>query len=206
MYRKLLKRLIDFLLSLFAIVLLSPLYILLFLLVRFFIGKPVLFMQVRTTRNQRSFNLMKFRTMTDARDSNGDLLPDADRYVPFGRWLRNTSLDELPELINILKGDMSIIGPRPLYPIYNPYYKESEMDRFSVRGGLIPPEAFYGNPDPSWDEQLQCEAEYGRNVTFMFDVRIILKVFALIFKRSQAGYGENERKNLNVERAFYYNK
>lgn len=144
---------------------------------------------------------MKFRTMTNAKDKNGNLLPDDERFTKFGRWLRSTSLDELPELLNIIKGDMSVIGPRPLPPIYNDYYKPEEMSRFNVRAGLVTPDSIDPDPIISWDKQFEYEAEYGRNLSLRKDVKIFVGVFRILFKRTETDYGEYVREVLNIERA-----
>lgn len=200
MYKCFFKRLFDLILSGIALIVLSPIYMVLYVLVRHYMGSPVLFKQERVGKNKKKFYLMKFRTMTDARDADGNLLPDSERLSRFGAWLRNSSLDELPEIVNIFKGDMSIIGPRPLYERYNPFFTEKELDRFRVRGGLIPPETLYGNPNPTWDEQLGYEGEYGRNVSFFTDLKILIKVFQILIRRNETEYGSTERNSLDVER------
>lgn len=148
----------------------------------------------------RKFNLVKFRTMNDNHDSDGNLLPDHERVTRFGRFLRSSSLDELPELINIIKGDMSVIGPRPLPPLYDNYYRKEELDRFNVRGGLITPDSIDPNPIISWDKQFAYEADYGRNLSFCKDLKIFVGVFRILFKRGSQDYGSFERYPLNVER------
>ena len=181
---KYIKRFLDFILTLLLLVVISPLLIILALIVEIRMGHPFYFTQVRTTKGMKEFKLMKFRSMTNAKDEKGELLPDEKRRTKFGNWIRATSLDELPELINILKGDMSIIGPRPLLPKHNPLYRESELPRFKVKGGLIPPEVAYRCTNPSWDEQLGWEAEYGNDCTFKMDMKIFFSVFVVLFKRN----------------------
>lgn len=149
----------------------------------------------------KNFSIMKFRTMTNAKDKEGNLLPDDERFTKFGRWLRSSSLDELPELINIINGDMSVIGPRPLPPTYNEFFKQEEMARFNVRGGLVTPDSVDPNPIISWDKQFEYEAEYGRNLSFNKDLKIFIRVFRILFKRTKTDYGEYVRKPLNIERA-----
>ncbi len=149
----------------------------------------------------KNFSIMKFRTMTNAKDEDGNLLPDEERFTKFGRWLRSSSLDELPELFNIINGDMSVIGPRPLPPSYNEYYKPKEMARFNVRGGLVTPDSVDINPIITWDRQFEYEAEYGRNLSFKKDLMIFVGVFRILFKRTKTDYGEYVRLPLNVERA-----
>ncbi|MCC8112477.1 MAG: sugar transferase [Bacteroidales bacterium] len=203
MYRSFFKRFIDFLLSGIALLILSPIYAVLAYKVKKDMGSPIIFHQERATKGGKSFNLCKFRSMTNEKDADGNLLPDSMRRTKFGTFLRNSSLDELPEIWNIFKGDMSIIGPRPLRTVDNVYFTEKEKDRFLVRGGLIPPEVLKNNPTPTWDEQLEWEAEYGRNCSFVTDVVILFKVFQLLFNRSKSDYGEYERKPLATERKEY---
>lgn len=144
---------------------------------------------------------MKFRTMTNATDKDGNLLPDEERFTKFGRWLRSSSLDELPELFNIIIGDMSVIGPRPLPPAYNDYYRQEEMARFNVRGGLVTPDSVDSNPIISWDKQFEYDADYGKNLSLKKDLKIFIGVFHILFKRTETAYGEFVREPLNVERA-----
>ena len=206
MYKCCFKRLFDITLSFFAIVLLSPIIGILSLLVKRSIGTPIFFKQDRTGKGQKVFSILKFRTMTDEKDEQGNLLPDHDRVTRIGKILRSTSLDELPELLNILKGDMSIIGPRPLPTKYEGYYKEDELDRFMVRGGLIPPDSLDSNPIISWDRQFQYEAEYARKCSFFLDVKILISAIGIIMKRSQSSYGSFERMPLNIERSKMGNR
>lgn len=191
---------IDIILSMLGIMLLIPVYVVLMVMVRFKLGSPIFFIQERSTLDGRSFNLLKFRTMNNSVDSDGNLLPDELRQTSLGGWLRNTSLDELPELFNILKGDMSIIGPRPMPPKYNMYFYEYEKKRFKVRGGLLPPEVLKDNPMPSWDEQLCWEAEYGEHNSFCIDLKILFHTFKLLVYRKKVNYGNYVRISLNLER------
>ena len=138
--------------------------------------------------------------MSDARDVNGNLLPDSARQTRFGCFLRNTSFDEIPELLNIIKGDMSVIGPRPLYVRYNQYFTEYEAKRNNVRGGLIPPESMYHDSFLTWDKQLKYEADYVDNLSFSLDLKIFISVFRTIALRNNTEYGEYERKPLDIER------
>ena len=195
------KRCFDFFSALLLLLLISPLLVVLVIGVGISVGRPVFFSQERSGRGARSFRLLKFRTMTNARDAEGKLLPDAARLTRFGRFLRNTSLDELPELFNIIKGDMSVIGPRPLYPRYNPYYKDAEKARFLVRGGLIPPESLYHDSFLTWDKQLRYEADYAHHLSLMLDVKILVSVFKTMFIRNEEDYGAYGRQPLDVERA-----
>ena len=195
------KRVLDFCLSLIGIVILAPLLILIAVLVRVNLGAPVLFKQQRVGKDEKIFTMMKFRTMSDRRDDNGELLPDEMRHTKFGDLLRSTSLDELPELVNILKGDIAIVGPRPLLVSYLPYYTEKERLRHSVRGGLTVPEVMYGNTDPTWEEQFAYEVDYAKNVSFALDMKIIWNTIRILFKRVQTDYGSESRRPLNIERA-----
>lgn len=173
MYKKCIKRCLDFLLSLCGIIVLSPVLLILCVLVRVKLGSPVLFRQERPGKNEKIFTLCKFRTMTDEKDENGKLLPDAVRLTKFGRFLRGTSLDELPELFNILKGDMSIIGPRPLLVSYLPYYSEREKLRHSVRPGLTGLAQVSGRNYIDWDRRLAKDVEYVEHLTFRMDVKVL---------------------------------
>ena len=195
------KRTFDLFSSLVLFIVISPLFLILALLVRINLGSPILFRQIRTGKGMKDFSIMKFRTMTNAKDEEGNLLPDEERFTRFGRWLRSSSLDELPELFNIIKGDMSVIGPRPLPPTYNKYYRPEEKARFNVRGGLVTPDSVDLNPIISWDKQFEYEAEYGRNLSFKKDLMIFVGVFRILFKRTKTDYGEYVRQPLNVERA-----
>lgn len=195
------KRCFDFIASLCLFVVISPFFLILSVLVWLKLGSPIFFKQERSGLNGKTFHIMKFRTMTNAKDKDGNLLPDEERFVPFGKWLRSSSLDELPELLNIIKGDMAVIGPRPLPPIYNDFYTDYEKNRFKVRGGLIPPESMYFDSFVTWDKQLKYEADYANNLSFMLDLKLLFSVFKTIFKRTETGYGEYVREALSIERA-----
>lgn len=173
MYKKYIKRCLDFLMSLCGIIVLGPVLIVLAALVRVKLGSPVLFKQERPGKDEKIFILCKFRTMTDARDGKGELLPDAVRLTKFGKFLRATSLDELPELFNILKGDMSVIGPRPLLVSYLPYYTERERLRHSVRPGLTGLAQVSGRNYLDWDRRFQKDVEYVEHLTFGMDMKVI---------------------------------
>lgn len=200
MYRLYIKRIIDFFLSLLAIVILSPILIILTVLVYIKLGSPVIFKQRRVGKDEKIFYMYKYRTMMDECDENGELLPDDVRLTKFGRILRSTSLDELPELFNILKGDLSIVGPRSLLVDYLPYYTDYERQRHLVRGGLTPPEVLYNNIMPSWEEQFDYEVYYAKNVSFILDLKILLATFNGVFKRNSSDYGSYLRKSLIDER------
>ncbi len=195
------KRTFDFCASLLLFIVISPIFLILMICARISIGSPIFFHQTRSGKNQKTFNLIKFRTMTNEKDENGNLLPDNKRLTKFGRFLRNSSLDELPELLNIIKGDMAVIGPRPLYPRYNNFYKKEEMSRFNVRGGLIPPESLYFDSFLTWDKQLGYEADYANNLSLKLDFKILISVFKTMIRRNTEDYGAYSRKPLDVERA-----
>lgn len=181
-YRNFFKRPLDFTLSLLAIVVLSPIFIIVAILVRINLGSPVIFKQERPGLNEKIFTMYKFRTMTDERNKNGELLPDEERLTKFGKLLRSTSLDELPELFNILKGDMSIVGPRPLAIIYLPYYNQKERLRHTVRPGLTGLAQINGRNTINWEERFDYDIKYVRNITFLMDLKIILKTILKVFK------------------------
>ena len=181
MYRKCFKRILDIVLSLMGILLLSWLYLLLWILVRIKLGSPVLFKQQRPGKNEKIFMLYKFRTMTDERDEQGNLLPDSVRLTKFGKFLRAASLDELPELFNILKGDMSLIGPRPLLVSYLPYYSEKERLRHTVRPGLTGLAQVSGRNFIDWDRRLKKDIEYVEHLSFGMDVKVLWLTVKTVF-------------------------
>lgn len=183
-YEKYLKRPIDIICSLLALIVFSWLYLIIALLVRIKLGSPVLFKQERPGKDEKIFNLYKFRTMTDERDEKGNLLPDEMRLTKFGKLLRATSLDELPELFNILKGDMSIVGPRPLLVSYLPFYSKEEKRRHEVRPGLTGWAQINGRNFIDWDHRLKKDIEYVNNVNFILDVKIIINTILLVLKKS----------------------
>lgn len=183
MYQKYIKRGFDFILALIASIILSPVILIVAVLVRIKLGSPVLFKQPRPGKNEKIFNMYKFRTMTDARDENGELLPDEVRLTKFGKTLRSTSLDELPELFNILKGDMSIVGPRPLLVRYLPLYNERQKHRHDVRPGFTGLAQVNGRNSISWEEKFEWDVKYVEHVTFLQDCRIILKTIGVVLKR-----------------------
>ncbi len=185
MYKNGIKRGLDLLLSFCAIVVLSPVLLVLAVLVRVKLGSPVLFRQERPGKNEKIFTLCKFRTMTDERGADGELLPDAVRLTKFGKFLRATSLDELPELFNILKGDMSLIGPRPLLVSYLPYYTEREKKRHSVRPGLTGLAQVSGRNFLDWDKRLQKDVEYVENLSFKMDVKVLLLTIKTVLGHSE---------------------
>ena len=172
-YEKYFKRLIDIIFSLIAIILLSWLYIIVAILVRIKLGSPVLFTQDRPGKDEKIFKMYKFRSMTSERDENGNLLPDDVRLTKFGKWLRSTSLDELPELFNILKGDMSLIGPRPLLVRYLPLYNECQKRRHEVRPGLSGLAQVNGRNAISWEEKFEFDVKYVDGITLIGDIKIL---------------------------------
>lgn len=201
MYAKYIKRTLDLILSLMALIVLMPLMIIIGILVRINLGSPIIFKQKRPGKNEKIFTLYKFRTMTDKRDIDGNLLPDEYRLTKFGKFLRSTSLDELPELINIIKGDMAIVGPRPLLVEYLPYYTEEEKHRHDVRPGLTGLAQVNGRNTISWEEKLKYDTEYIKQISFYSDLKIIFKTIKKTIKRKDIKMGkELQFGKLNVER------
>ena len=192
MYKKYIKRIVDICCALAALLVFCWLYIIVAVLVRVKLGSPIIFKQERPGLDAKIFTLYKFRTMTDERDENGELLPDDIRLTKFGKFLRATSLDELPEAFNILFGDMSVIGPRPLLVEYLPYYTETEMQRHSVRPGLSGLAQVSGRNMLDWDERLRLDVEYVQNITFAKDVKIILKSAMKMLKRDDVAEDTNQ--------------
>ncbi len=175
------KRVFDVVFSGGALVILSPILAVTAVLVRIKLGKPVVFCQERPGKDEKIFKMYKFRTMTNTCDEEGNLLPDEKRLTPFGRMLRKTSLDELPELFNIFKGDMSIVGPRPLLCSYLPYYTEREKKRHSVMPGLTGLAQVNGRNMLAWDERLELDVRYAENITFIGDMKIIVRTVTKVF-------------------------
>lgn len=173
-YEKYVKRPLDFICALGAVVCFSWLYLIIAVLVRVKLGSPVLFTQYRPGKNEKIFKLYKFRTMTDKRDGEGNLLPDNKRLTKFGKLLRSTSLDELPEAFNIIKGDMSIVGPRPLLPSYLNWYTDEEKHRHDVRPGLTGLAQINGRNFINWDKRFALDVKYTKRITFLSDIKIIL--------------------------------
>lgn len=180
-YEKYFKRPLDFCCGLAAVIVFSWLYIILAILVRIKLGSPVLFAQERPGKDEKIFKLYKFRTMTDSRDENGELLPDEARLTRFGKMLRATSLDELPEAFNIIKGDMSVIGPRPLLVRYLPRYNEEQHRRHEVRPGLSGYAQVHGRNAVSWQDKFRMDVEYVDHITFLGDLRIIWESVMVAF-------------------------
>ena len=183
-YEKYIKRPLDCLLATGALVVLSPVMGITALLVKNKLGAPVFFTQERPGKDGKTFKLYKFRSMTDKRDNNGDLLPDKDRLLPFGQKLRSTSLDELPELLNIIKGDMAIVGPRPLLVRYLPRYNEHQARRHEVRPGFTGLAQVNGRNAISWEEKFEWDVQYVDKITFLGDVRIILETIKTVLSHT----------------------
>ena len=207
-YRIVVKRLLDILISGVFLILLSPVFLLLILMVRIKLGSPVFFHQDRPGLNERIFRLYKFRSMTDERDEEGKLLPDGVRLTAFGKFLRKTSLDELPELWNIFKGDMSLIGPRPLLVEYLPWYTEEEKLRHSVRPGLTGLAQASGRNFLDWDARFKKDVEYVRGLSFGMDVKVIwLTIKTVLFPENVAedtGVVEGNFAQIRQERMRRY--
>ena len=189
------KRFLDVVLSFLVLLVFSPLFLILALLVRVKLGSPVLFCQERPGKDGKIFRLYKFRTMTDARDENGELLPDEVRLTPFGKLLRSTSLDELPEFFNILKGDMSLIGPRPLLVAYLPLYNDKQKHRHDVRPGLTGLAQSSGRNLLSWEDRFDLDVEYVQTLSFKTDFSIVLRTVTAILRRE----GINSETSVTME-------
>lgn len=194
-YRKFLKRPMDFCLSLIAIIVFSPVFIVLAFMVRKKLGSPVFFKQQRPGLNENIFVMYKFRTMTNQRDDKGTLLPDDKRLTKFGNFLRSTSLDELPELFNVIRGDMSVIGPRPLLIKYLPRYNDQQRRRHEVRPGLSGLAQVNGRNAINWEEKFDLDIKYVNNISFIGDIKIILKTFSKVLKKE----GINNQKDEIME-------
>lgn len=208
MIYKYIKRILDIISSLLAIIILSPLLAVTAVLVKTKLGSPVLFKQERPGKDEKIFTLMKFRTMTDERDENGELLPDEVRLTKFGKFLRSTSIDELPELFNILKGDMSVIGPRPLLVEYIPRYNEHQHRRHEVRPGLSGWAQVNGRNTVSWEDKFDMDVHYVDNYSFAMDVKILFMTVLNVLKKEgissetsatmEVFMGTSEKEEVNV--------
>lgn len=196
-YEKYFKRPFDLFCGLLTMIVFSWLYIILTILVRVKLGSPVFFKQDRPGKDGKIFKMYKFRTMTDERDDNGNLLPDMQRLTKLGRFLRNTSLDELPEAINIIKGDMSIIGPRPLLVKYLPLYNERQSRRHEVRPGMSGYAQVHGRNNTSWEEKFEMDVQYVDHITFIGDIKIIFETILSVIKHE--GIDSNETKTVTME-------
>ena len=191
MYAKYIKRILDFIFSLLTLIILCPVLLVIAILVRIKLGKPVIFKQDRPGKNEKIFTLYKFRTMTEERDEKGNLLPDEKRLKKFGKVLRSTSLDELPQLFNILKGDMSIVGPRPLLIQYLPLYNDEQRHRHDVRPGLTGMAQVSGRNAITWEEKFAKDLEYIHNISFAEDVGIIIRTIIKVLKREGISHEGN---------------
>lgn len=185
------KRLFDIVVSAFVLVLLSPALLLIGLMVAYKLGRPVLFKQIRPGLHEQPFYMIKFRTMTDERDSEGKLLPNEERMTAFGNFLRSTSLDELPEFFNVLKGEMSLVGPRPLLMDYLPYFTENQQQRHTVKPGITGWSQINGRNAIDWDEKLRLDVWYVENQGFFLDLKILVLTVAKVLKREGINYSEN---------------
>lgn len=195
-YKRYFKRPMDFVLALFAIVVLSPVFIIVALLVRINLGSPVIFKQQRPGLNEKIFTMYKFRTMTNETDENGNLLPNEQRHTRFGKFLRSTSLDELPELFNVLKGDMSLIGPRPLLIEYLPLYNKHQKRRHEVRPGLSGLAQVRGRNSITWEEKFDYDVYYVDNISFLLDLKLMFETIIKVFKRD----GVNSSETVTMEK------
>jgi len=207
MYRNFFKRLIDIILSLIGLIILFPFFIAVYISILINMGRPVFFLQPRPGLNCQIFKIIKFRSMRNAHDKHGNLLKDAQRITPLGAFIRKTSLDEIPQLINVLKGDMSIVGPRPLAAKYLPYYTETENLRHTVRPGITGLAQVSGRNALSWDDKLKLDVEYVNNLSFWLDINIIFKTVIKTVRRenmsatgidSPGDFDEYRKKQLNV--------
>lgn len=190
MYKKYFKRLLDVMISLFALMLFSPILLILAILIRINLGSPIIFKQKRPGKNGKIFEIYKFRTMNSNKDADGNLLPDNERLTNFGRFIRSTSLDELPELINIIKGEMSLVGPRPLLVEYLTLYSDEQKHRHDVVPGLTGWAQVNGRNAISWNEKFKYDLEYVKNMSFSFDVKIIFYTIKIVLTRSGINQSE----------------
>ncbi len=202
MYQRVIKRFIDFCIALIALIVLSPLFVVVYVVAAFKIGKPVIFKQARPGWHEKIFYMYKFRTMTNAKGPDGKLLSDEDRMTPFGNFLRNTSIDELPQLINIIKGDMAIIGPRALLVDYLPLYSEEQHRRHDVRPGLVGLAALHGRNNQSWDSKFSYDEYYAKNISFLLDLKIFFGAIKVTLSRE----GVSEEGQATMQRLDEYLK
>lgn len=192
----------DILLSLIALIVLVPVLLIVAILVKIKLGSPIIFKQKRVGLNEKIFTLYKFRTMTDDRDENGELLPDSIRLTKLGKMLRYTSLDELPQLFNILKGDMSLIGPRPLLVEYLPFYNEHQKRRHNVRPGLSGLAQISGRNTITWEDRFDLDVKYTHNITFLGDLKIMFITLKKVFNKEGIGFDEREYFEGSKESSF----
>ncbi|CDA07879.1 sugar transferase [Fusobacterium sp. CAG:649] len=199
MYRKFFKRFLDIIISLIFILCFWWLYIIIAILVKLKLGSPILFKQNRPGLNEKIFKMYKFRTMTDKKDNLGNLLPDVERLTPFGKFLRSTSLDEIPELWNVLKGEMSLVGPRPLMPKYLAYYTEKEKKRHDVRPGITGWAQVNGRNSLTWEDKFKYDIEYVDSVDFWLDLKIVFITIKKVFKRQDISDFSDENKEVDFD-------
>ena len=203
MYKNYLKRLFDFFFSLIALICLSPILIIVSVWLYFANkGAGVFFFQERPGKNEKIFKVIKFKTMTDERDAAGNLLPDGKRLTKAGRFIRSTSIDELPQFINVLKGDMALIGPRPLYVRYLPYYNNVEKRRHEIRPGITGLAQVNGRTSISWNEKLKYDVEYVDKCSFLFDIKIFLRTIYNVLRRADVGVeysGTNDFNDFRIK-------
>ena len=190
-YKKYIKRLIDIIISLTFFICFFWIYILLAILVKFKLGSPIIFKQKRPGLNEKIFTMYKFRTMTDKKDINGNLLADKDRLTKFGKFLRSTSLDEIPELWNVLRGEMSLVGPRPLLVEYLKKYSKKEKRRHEVKPGVTGWAQVNGRNNTTWEDRFKNDIYYVENISFLLDLRIIIKTILKVIKKSDINQSEN---------------
>lgn len=195
MYKLFIKRTLDFIMAFIGIILLSPILLIIAALVRIKLGSPILFKQKRPGKGEKIFTLYKFRTMTDEKDESGNLLPDHIRLTKFGKLLRATSLDELPELINILKGDMSFIGPRPLLVEYLELYDERQRKRHNVRPGLSGLAQVNGRNNLSWEEKFELDIQYVENINMIIDIKLFIITIKKVFVKEGINFENTQRDN-----------
>ena len=199
-YQKYFKRIMDIVLSLFVLIVLSPALLFTAYLIIKKLGSPVLFRQDRPGKDCKIFKMYKFRSMIDETDKNGILLPDELRLTPFGKKLRSTSIDELPELINVLKGEMSIVGPRPLSTLYLPFYNEFEQQRHHVLPGITGWAQINGRNALSWRKKFEYDVYYVHNLSFAFDCKIMLDTAVKVIRRTNIGQGTDAPESFHLER------
>ena len=190
MYKTFIKRTLDIILSLIAMIILSPVLLILAMLIRIKLGNPIIFTQERAGKKGKPFTIYKFRTMTNARDAKGQLLPNAQRKTKLGNLLRSTSLDELPELWNVLKGEMSLVGPRPLLIEYLPYYTDEQNQRHDVRPGITGWAQINGRNALNWDEKFELDVWYVKHQSFLLDIKILLKTVVKVVQRKNINYSK----------------
>ena len=201
MYKKIIKPALDFLIALIVFILLSPIFVVVTVGLWFANGGKPFFYQLRPGKGERIFKIIKFKTMNDRRDANGQLLPDAERLTKIGTFVRKTSLDEIPQLLNVLKGDMSLIGPRPLLVKYLPYYSKREQLRHTVRPGITGLAQVNGRNKLNWDDRLELDAQYVENLSFLLDIKILFRTIVNVLLRKDIAVGyidlDDCRKNRN---------